>query len=334
MNYFVEAVAGAMCVLKPNVMRGETLSIIGSTDVDHGFYIALAAAGRALGAETTIGLMTPRSAFGREAPEAINRHILGAKVVVAAPSTSISHSDTCLELLKAGGKLLSLPVPKGAGKALDMLAGFSAYQEERLRELKALTMRYARLLTDASTAELTSEKGTEMRLSIAGRKACAYYGIAEPESEMQGSWPPSETHVSVIEDSAEGTLVVDGYVTGVGICDVPVRITAERGRITKIEGEKAAKRIEKLIGESDANANVICELGLGTNPFQQEEGTNGDKKVVGTVHIGVGINAAPSFGIHYDGKNRSNLHLDLVLKAPVKLALDDRQVVALGKLMA
>lgn len=333
MNNFIQAIAGAMCVLTPNVKRGESLAIIGSTDVDHDFYVALAAAGRALGAETTLGLMTPRMAFGREAPEAINRHILGAKVVVAAPSTSISHSETCLAHLKAGGKLLSLPVPKGIGKAVDMLAGFSVYDEERLRELKAVTLRCARLLTDAATAIVISDKGTNLTLSIAGRRACAYYGIAEPESEMQGSWPPSETHIAVVEDSAEGMLVVDGYITGVGICDVPMKIKVNSGRIRKIEGGIVAKQVEKVIGESDSNANVICELGLGTNRFQKEEGTNGDKKIVGTVHVGIGVNAAASFGINYDGKNRSNLHLDFVLKAPVVLQLDGKQVLASGSLM-
>lgn len=94
-----------------------------------------------------------------------------------------------------------------------------------------------------------------------------------------------------------------------------------------------AKRVEKLIEDSDSNANVICELGIGTNRFQKEEGNNGDKKIAGTAHVGVGINAAPSFGIHYDGKNRSNLHLDFVLKPSLALELDGRRVVGFGRLL-
>lgn len=325
--------AGAMCVLRPNVRHGDSLAIIGSTDVDDGFYTALAASGQALGAETTIGLMTPRLAFGREAPDAINRHVMGARVVAAAPSTSISHSETCLAHLKAGGRWLSIPAPKGVGRAMDMLAGFAIYDEEKLKELKEVTLRYAKVLTDANIAAITSQRGTELALSIAGRKACAYYGIAEKESEMQGSWPPSETHIAVVEDSVNGVLVVDGYVTGVGSCDVPVKITVKGGRITDIEGGVIGKRVKKLIEESDSNANVVCELGIGTSRFQKEEGTNGDKKVTGTVHVGIGINAAPSFGINYDGKNRSNLHLDFVLRAPVTLELDNKQVVGAGRLL-
>lgn len=325
--------AGAMAVLKPNVKAGDRLAIIGSTDVDDGFYTALAACGHTLGAETTIGLMTPRIAFGREAPEAINRHIMGANVVVAAPSTSIAHSDTCWKLLKAGGKLLSIPVPRGTGRALDMLSGFAVYDDQRLKELKAVTLRYAGFLTEAKTATVTSKKGTQLNVSIAGRKGCGYYGVAEPESEMQGSWPPSETHMAAIEDSAEGVFVVDGYVTGVGISDVPMRISVRRGRIIDIVGGVIAQRVKRLIESSDANANVICEVGIGTNPYQKEEGNNGDKKIAGTVHIGIGINAAPSFGINYDGKNHSNLHLDFVLKEPVTLELDGKAVVGSGRLL-
>ncbi len=333
MNGFIQAMGGAMRLLRPNVRQGDSLAIIGSTDIDDGFYAALAASGQVLGAETTIGLMTPRVAFGREAPEAINRHVMGAKVVVAAPSTSISHSETCLAHLRAGGRWLSVPAPKGVGRAMEMLASFAIYDEEKLRGLKEVTLRYAKLLTDAKTGVVTSEKGTRITLSIAERRACAYYGIAEAESDMQGSWPPSETHIAAIEDSADGLLVVDGYVTGVGTCDTPLRITVEKGRITRIEGGTVAKRVERLLEDSDSNANVICELGIGTNRFQKEEGTNGDKKITGTVHVGIGINAAPSFGINYDGKNRSNLHLDFVLKSPVALELDGKPVVGSGRLL-
>ena len=322
-----------MRVLKPNVRAGERLAVIGSTDVDEGFYAAFAASGHAIGAETTIGLMTPRTAFGREAPEAINRHVMGADVVVAAPSTSISHSDTCLAHLKAGGRWLSIPAPTRAGQAMEMLAGFALYEEAKLDELKKMTLRAARLLTQGSRAMVTSGRGTELAVSIAGRKACAYYGIAEAESEMQGSWPPSETHISTVEDSAEGIFVVDGYVTGVGTCADPVKIEVRRGRISRIDGGVMARRVEKLIADSDANANVLCEIGMGTNGYQREEGNNGDKKIVGTVHLAVGINAAPSFGINYDGRNRSNLHLDFVLKAPVTLELDGVPVVTAGKLL-
>lgn len=329
----VQGMAGAMCVLRPNVKRGDRLAIIGSTDVDQGFYMALAMAGQTLGADTTIGLMTPRLAFGRDAPDAINRHVMGADVVVAAPSTSISHGETCLAYLKAGGRWLSLPVPKGAGRAIGMLSNFAIYSEDKLGDLKTVTLRYASFLTDATSAVVSSARGTKLTLSISGRKACAYYGIAEPESEMQGSWPPSETHISVVEDSAEGVLVVDGYVTGVGICDAPIKLSVKDGRITNIEGGTLAARVRELIAQSDSNANVICELGIGTNPHQKEEGNNGDKKIAGTVHIGIGVNAAASFGINYDGKNKSNLHLDFVLKEPVRLELDGKAVVEAGRLL-
>ena len=99
MNGFIQAMGGAMRLLRPNVRQGDSLAIIGSTDIDDGFYAALAASGQVLGAETTIGLMTPRVAFGREAPEAINRHVMGAKVVVSA------HPRT------ASGRLRSMKKP-------------------------------------------------------------------------------------------------------------------------------------------------------------------------------------------------------------------------------
>lgn len=334
MNILIEALKGAMSVLKPNIKEGDTLAIIGSTDVDDSFYLALAAAGNLLGAETTIGLMTPRVAFGRPTPEAINKHIMGANVVVAAPSTSISHSKQCLELLLSGGKWLSLPVPRGTGRAIEMLVKLGDYNEEKLSELREVTLRYQELLTAARKAKIISEIGTNLVLNIDGRKATAYYGIAEAKSDMQGSWPPSESHIAPIEDQTQGIFIVDGYTTGVGLCDVPMKMTVKNGRIIDIEGGLVAEKVRSLIQTSDKNANVVCELGVGTNKYQKEEGTNGDKKVAGTIHVGIGINAAPSFGRNYDGKNDSNLHLDFVLKAPITLLLDGIPVVDKGTLIS
>jgi 2,5-dihydroxypyridine 5,6-dioxygenase len=323
--------AGAMCVLGPNVNKGESVAIISSTDIDDAYYEALAAAAYTLGAETTIALMTPRTGYGRKPPEAISRHYAGVDVTVAAASTSISHTPQRSEYLARGGKWITFPTPPGAGRAIDELSRMAIYTKDVLYDLKDITLRYKAALTAASQARIQSEAGTDVTLDLVGHDADGYYGIAEPISDMIGSWPPSESHMAV--NTAEGIIVVDGYITGVGLCDVPTKLTVTQGHVTEIAGGRTADKLRALLERSDENANVVSELGVGTNRHQSEQGTNGDKKVAGTVHVALGTTPMPSFAKDWPGKIISNVHVDMVLKAPVTLTLDGKPAVAEGALL-
>ena len=114
----------------------------------------------------------------------------------------------------------------------------------------------------------------------------------------------------------------------------PVRLTIEKGKVVKVEGGAEARKLENIMTAAGESGFVVSEVGAGMNPYLTVSSSNADKKISGTFHIAVGGNYTPCFGgIHPDGKNKSAIHLDLVVLAPVKFEIDDYVLVDDGKLL-
>jgi leucyl aminopeptidase (aminopeptidase T) len=141
------------------------------------------------------------------------------------------------------------------------------------------------------------------------------------------------------EGTAEGVFVADSfgqavYLNGggppLGLLEDPVRLTFAQGRCVTIEGGSAARRLEVLLGQArDANAMMLAELGLGTNPFAREIAHVENKFRLGTAHIALGDNHLIGWrgaGI-YGGTLVSDLHVDLVANN-VSIDIDGQPVVA------
>ena len=66
---------------------------------------------------------------------------------------------------------------------------------------------------------------------------------------------------------AEGVCVIDRSIAvrGIGLLREPIRMTYRAGRIVEIEGGPEAERVRQVIAEAGAGADVIAELGIGTN---------------------------------------------------------------------
>jgi leucyl aminopeptidase (aminopeptidase T) len=99
-------------------------------------------------------------------------------------------------------------------------------------------------------------------------------------------------------------------LAGVGLVDEPIRLTFERGKIVAIEGGRAAASTREAIAGSGEGADVIAELGIGTNERARITGSViTDEKVLGTAHVAFGDNAGESYG----GDNRASIHVDGVM---------------------
>lgn len=328
-----DLLAGARAMLRPNVHKGEEVAIIGSTDVDLAAYMALVRACEELGVEATVGLMTPRRAYGRPAPAALQAQILAADFSLLVTSTSLGHTDVLITALRQGRRLITSPLPRGEGRAAAMLTSFRSFSPERLAEIKRASLAVARVLSGGSRVWIASPQGTGLHVDITGQNGCPYYGLVDPDGNNKGSWPPGEAHIATVAGTAEGVLVVDGYVGGVGIPKPPMRIEFTRGRIASISGG-LAREFGDVLDSSDENARELCEVGIGTSVYQKLAGTNGDKKMSGTVHVAVGGNYSSSFGgPNPTGTIKSNVHIDLHLRAPVECRVDGTLLVSNGRVL-
>ena len=209
--------------------------------------------------------------------------------------------------------------------------GFVTYElaevdSEALRQVAADTRRMAELLGKASSARLTTASGTRLDLALDDRAGVALTN----ELAERGAWGALpdffEAAVAPLEGRAEGVVILDGMTLVTGILDDPIELTVESGRVRAIRGGRAAELRAYLDAAGDG-ADVLCELGVGTNWAAPPQlwGTFVDKRIAGTVHLGLGDNRG------LGGASRAATHTDLLIR-DARLELDGRVVVAEGRL--
>jgi leucyl aminopeptidase (aminopeptidase T) len=329
----IEAQEGARRIYEPNLKKGQTLAILGSSDVDPLYYQVLMAVAEQMDIEAMVGIMSPRSTYGKPAPQALESFAAASDLALMTPSTSLAHTSTALNTLKAGNRAISFPVPPGPEVALNVLRDQKIYDVEKLNKIKELCLRCAEVLNPGKEVRVVSPSGTNLTVSIQGRTTHSWYGYIDENVYNYTAWPPGDAHVSAIEDSANGIAVCDGYIGGMGIPEEPLHFEFKDGKLQDLQG-KDAHKFEKILKASDENARVFAEVGLGTSPWQKPVNSNGDKYIAGTFHFAIGASATPCFcGVNFDGKNYSNLHLDCLMYAPVDVFVDGKRLIGDGRIL-
>jgi leucyl aminopeptidase (aminopeptidase T) len=189
-------------------------------------------------------------------------------------------------------------------------------------------MKIMNAISGSDVVRVTTACGTDISLSIAGRACLPVTPI--PERGMPYGTPIplwSEYNWAPIEDSANGTVIVNGISEAtpkLHTVAAPVEWTVKNGRVVEVRGGVDADDFCRLF-EIDPGAAVIGELGIGANP-KAIYGTETEKAMLGTVHFGLGDNSG-----YPGGLNRSAVHVDAVIRQ-VTIAADGRLVVENGRL--
>jgi hypothetical protein len=173
----------------------------------------------------------------------------------------------------------------------------------------------------ADTLRIRGQAGTDLTLRVAGRPWRTDTKPLVP-GEM-ANFPGGEIFVAPHADGADGVLVVDLTVpyTVEGLVDEPVVIRFEGGRVTSIEGGRAAEMLRAIVDRAGPGADVIAELGIGLNHTVRPRGhVMLDEKAGGTAHVAIGRNTGP-----YGGDNESAIHIDCVFSGP-ELEADGRPI--------
>jgi len=183
---------------------------------------------------------------------------------------------------------------------------------DRLQEQVAAKLR------TGSEVTVTSVLGTDLKLRIAERPVLL---------DLDGI-PRGEVYTPPHEDSAEGVAVIDrAFIKGSPI--ERLRLTFAAGRVVKVEADDVAgvEAFDELLSASTGDKDRIAEFAIGLNPGAAEPVGDIaiDEKIGGSVHIAIGMND------RFGGRNRSNLHLDLVILRP-SVELDGAIVLADGVL--
>lgn len=176
-------------------------------------------------------------------------------------------------------------------------------------------------LDGCETVRIRGAVGTDLTLRVAGRPWLTDAAGLEPGS--LANYPGGEVFVAPLRDGADGVLVADLTVpyTVEGLVDEPVTLRFAGGRVTSIEGGRAADMLRELVEGAGEGADVIAELGIGLNHTVTPRGhVMLDEKAGGTAHIAIGRNTGP-----YGGDNEAKIHVDCIFSGP-QLEADGRPI--------
>ena len=269
-----------------------------------------------IGAEAVYMEMVARKVNGEEPPAAVAAAMLIADVVLGVTSRSFSHTMARKEANKHGARIATLPGITEEMLQRTLSADYTA--------IAKICKKLAKILTDGKDVYISTPAGTNISLSIAGRSGYSDTGLLHNNGDF-GNLPAGEAYIAPVEKTANGIIVVDGSMSSIGVLQKPIRLTVQKGYVTKVEGGCDARKLEQTLDRYEKKARNIGEFGIGTNPQAILTGrVLEDEKVMGTVHLAIGSN------IGFGGVVQAPIHLDGIILKPT-LTIDDQVIIKDGK---
>lgn len=280
---------------------------------------ALAGAAMAEDAETVITIVPQGKEHGHEPPRMVTAAMKNSTVIFTPVSRSITHTQALKDAVSGGARALVM-----TQFTEDMMV--SGGIEADFEAMKPVCEKVAAALGRSKKAKVRSTGGTDLTMSLEGRKGNALTCIVSPG--QFSPVPNIEAAISPVEGTTQGVAVADASVAGMGLIRSPIVATIENGAIRALQGGEDADRLRTILEQTgDRNAYNIAELGIGLNPKSQMSGIMlEDEGVFGTVHIGIGTS------ITLGGKVKAALHYDLIMWKPT-LELDDKPILKDGSLL-
>lgn len=279
---------------------------------------ALHHAARTLGHDVVLAEILPRRSNGEEPPPQIADLMASMAVVLCPTSKSLTHTDARRRASAAGARVGTLP-----GVTEDIMVRCMNADYPRIAER---TLRLCELMEATNVIRVQAASGTDVTLPVSGRRALASTGLFREKGQW-GNLPTGEAYLAPWEGQANGVVVVDGSMAGVGIVSQPIRIVVRDGYAEEITGGREAGQLIALLEPHGRDARTVAEFGIGTNDRARLTGVIlEDEKVMGTIHIAFGDNK--SMG----GRVRVASHLDGLIMQP-SVWFDDRLIMDAGRLL-
>jgi len=272
----------------------------------------------ALGHESFLLEMKSREFNGEEPPKFVAEAMKMADVVLCPTTKSLTHTDARRNASALGKRIATFP---GITKDV-MIRGLNA----DYNKIAKLTIKLTKMMDKTKIIRVTAPNGTDITMSLEGRKAIASKGLFHKKGES-GNLPTGEAFAAPMEGKTEGVFVADGSFAVIGMLKTPIKIKVEKGLATEITGGKEAKELVKMLSSFGKKGRNIAEIGIGTNDSVKLSGMLlEDEKKIGTIHIALGDNK--SMG----GKINVPIHVDGVILKPT-VYFDGKIIMKKGKLL-
>jgi leucyl aminopeptidase (aminopeptidase T) len=284
---------------------------------------ALAAACHDRGTDAVVAVMSPRRFDEEELPPSIAAAMAAADVVLTPTRMGTAHTEATRLALAAGARVLCMDqFDDDLMTSGGIEADFEAQQPVSCRVMEAFTA--------ADTAHVSSAGGTDIRLSLRGRRGNSHDCVLDRPGKFTAV-PNIEANVSPVDGQGDGVIVFDGSLPhfGVGILREPIRLEVERGRVVKVEGGREARILqEEWEAANDPNVYNVAQLAVGLNPMiRRVTGVMlNDHGVYGSVHFGIGTST------NLGGTTKAATHLDGIM-LHASITLDGRPILRDGDLL-
>ncbi|MFH7882604.1 MAG: aminopeptidase [Candidatus Aenigmatarchaeota archaeon] len=270
-----------------------------------------------IGAEVYSSKIKIRRETKREPPFAIKEAMKFSDVVLAITSISLTHTKAVREARRHGARIATMP-----GINEKMFPTLNVNYKKLAEECN----KFSKIFEKTKEIRVKTKLGTDLILRKGKRKVQVDDGILDKPGSLH-NLPTGEVGIAPIENSANGKIVFDVCMVGIGKIKTPIKVEVKNGKIIKIFGGNEAKKLKNIFKKADKNAKILCEFSIGMNRRAKIIGeVLNDEKAFGTCHVAFGDNK--SIG----GRNGSKVHLDGVIKKPTIL-FDSKLIMKNGKLI-
>lgn len=259
-----------------------------------------------------------------EVIDAMSNMLCRDDVIIGATDYSFITTAAVKKAIENGARFLSLPLSCTNGTSLIERDFVTMNTSEAKKDCLKLIKKYK----NKKTVRVTTKLGTDITFSIEGRTPGYFCGLANKPKQIGSS--SFEVYVAPIEDSMNGTLVLDGSFGYLGLVKNPVTIIFKNGKIisAKSKGKDAKKLIDYIESFKDKTMYKPGEFGIGLNKKSKCKGVCyiEDESVYGTFHLGLGRN------LSLGGKQMAKGHFDIVTFDP-DIYFDDQLIMKKGELL-
>ncbi len=292
------------------VEPGESVVILTDPEVSPMIVDGLAMQTAVVGGVPLVLRMPPLPVHGRGLPAPVAAALGEANVIYAAVSRSITSTQAAQDACRRGARYLGLSnITEDS-----FLYGAASADPIHLRDVGR---RIREKLLASRSVRVTSGYGTDVSFSITGRRVTVGDSIISKGSrypENRRMFPDGEVYCCPLEDSANGRIVVDRWMQGVGLLQEPITWEFRDGVCVRITGGPEAQTLARLLDEQgDEYSRRLGEFAIGINPMARDSGNphREGKKLWGSCHFALGT------GTGTGGIYQSRLHLDGLLRSPV-----------------